>query len=315
MNLRFARDRVSFGRHETFHLRFAWLSKGLWALKDNPHIFSDPDQATMQLGVGKNMVSAIKYWLRATQLITDKAEITELGEDLFDKDKGRDPYLEDKGTLWLLHWLIASNPHQATTIAWFFNRYHRSQFNQADLRAALSTYIEDNLDAKKRPSIGTIRKDISMLTRLYARSSSAALLEEMLDSPLAELDLITELRESQYTSVFSDSTDIPCEILGFALLDLFRTQKTKTFPIEELLSSDKYFVAPGTIFRLTEAGFMSKLEDLVRLYPKDIEVRETAGLRQLYILQDTDDISVFQQEGMLHAYYDKALSKDYREAI
>ena len=61
--------KVAFGRHETFHLRFAWLVKGFAAFQANADLFDDVDAATVTLGVGKNMVQAIRYWMRAAQLI------------------------------------------------------------------------------------------------------------------------------------------------------------------------------------------------------------------------------------------------------
>ena len=51
--------RASFGRHETFSLRYAWLTKGFQAFMKKKAIFNS-DEATIELGVGKNMVNAIK---------------------------------------------------------------------------------------------------------------------------------------------------------------------------------------------------------------------------------------------------------------
>ena len=59
---------VSFGRHESFPLRFGWLTKGLSGLQLDPKVFERED-ATITLGVGKNMVSAMRYWLQATQMV------------------------------------------------------------------------------------------------------------------------------------------------------------------------------------------------------------------------------------------------------
>jgi hypothetical protein len=65
--LEYCFDKASFGRHQTFPLRYAWLTKGFHALTANPRIF-DSDEATVTLGVGKNMVASIQYWLQATRL-------------------------------------------------------------------------------------------------------------------------------------------------------------------------------------------------------------------------------------------------------
>jgi len=47
-------DQASFGRHQTFHLRYAWLTKGFQAMSADPRAF-DADESTVTLGVGKNI--------------------------------------------------------------------------------------------------------------------------------------------------------------------------------------------------------------------------------------------------------------------
>ena len=57
-----------FARHETFHPRWGWLKKGFDAASANfdaasanKSIFLQED-APVRLGVGKNMVSSMRYW-------------------------------------------------------------------------------------------------------------------------------------------------------------------------------------------------------------------------------------------------------------
>ena len=59
--MKFNPKTISFGRHETFPLRYSWLTKGFQALISNQNIFSS-DEATVELGVGKNMVKSIRFW-------------------------------------------------------------------------------------------------------------------------------------------------------------------------------------------------------------------------------------------------------------
>jgi hypothetical protein len=302
--MKFSADKVAFGRHETFHLRFAWLSKGFAAFQANADLFDDVDTATVTLGVGKNMVQAIRYWMRAAQLIDPvDNHPTALGEFLFDIKEGEDLFLEDQGTLWLLHWLLASNTEMATTIAWFFSKYHKANFDQNELRAALGSYLQESVKSGRRPAASTLKNDISVLTRLYAKTQMAIVAEDALDSPLSELGLIFEHGKSAYTSTFDDHADLPSEIVGFAILELMASRDSKILPVEELVHSAEGFVSPGSVFRLNEASFMLKLEELVRNYPDNFVLRETAGLRQLYLnesLSATD---------LLKTYYQKS-SKD-----
>jgi len=81
------------------------------------------DEITIVLGVGKNMVNAIKYWLQASSMLEENSDglvMTELGTALF-SEKGWDQYLEDEATLWLIHWLLATNFVTSTGSYWFFN--------------------------------------------------------------------------------------------------------------------------------------------------------------------------------------------------
>ena len=49
----------SFGAHEKFVFRHAWLKKAVDAAAADPFIFTQ-DEALVQLGVGKNMVPSIR---------------------------------------------------------------------------------------------------------------------------------------------------------------------------------------------------------------------------------------------------------------
>jgi hypothetical protein len=83
--MKFNGERTAFGRHETFALRFGWLTKGAQALMGGEPVFEAED-ATVQLGVGKNMVSAIRYWLQAARIIVrhgDAWELTDTGAYIF----------------------------------------------------------------------------------------------------------------------------------------------------------------------------------------------------------------------------------------
>ena len=112
-----------FARHETFYPRFGWLKKGFEAVNRNPHIFLAED-AHIQLGVGKNMAKAIRYWCGAFKLIHPDFTPSELGTSLLG-DSGYDRFLEDPATLWWLHWHLLKSPCTATTWDFAFNSFLR----------------------------------------------------------------------------------------------------------------------------------------------------------------------------------------------
>jgi hypothetical protein len=159
--------KATFGRHETFPLRYGWLTKGFDAAKQSPDIFTQPEKAMVVLGVGRNMVNAIQYWLQVTGIVTfseGEATLTSLGEALVG-DEG-DPYLEDEATLWIIHWLIASNAESATGFYWFFNRFAMPRFQDQEPLQSLSEFVEHELKARRAQS--TLKSDISTLLRMYA---------------------------------------------------------------------------------------------------------------------------------------------------
>ena len=67
----------------------------------------------VRLGVGKNMVRAIRFWTDAAAVSCGEADgkllVSQFGSNLLGRS-GHDPFLEDVKTLWLLHWKIATNP-------------------------------------------------------------------------------------------------------------------------------------------------------------------------------------------------------------
>ncbi len=292
-----SRERSSFGRHETFHLRFGWLTKGYQAWVENPHVF-EQDDATVRLGVGKNMVSAIRYWMLAAQIAQTGEggfRVSSLGRAIFDRDEGYDPYLEDDATLWLLHWLLASNAHHATSLYWFFNRFHKPEFTGDELNHALRAFISETLDA--RVSDSTLKHDTALLVRMYAASSvsKSTPLEESLDSPMATLGLIQPLPGTKYHESKPEfRASVPLAVLGFAVARVFAVSEQPQIPIERLIRSEGRFAAPGSVFRLTEECLLTKLEEMVAWYPNLYKLSESAGVHQIFQLtRDPVDPSVF----------------------
>jgi hypothetical protein len=123
--------KYGFAGHETFPFRYTWLPKGIGCLLEHPDLFTQ-DDALVMLGVGKNMVRSIRHWCVALDVIEPEGRRgmmrpTGLGLSLFG-DEGWDPYLEDTGTLWLLHWKLAGRPRPASTWHLAFTRWSTERF-------------------------------------------------------------------------------------------------------------------------------------------------------------------------------------------
>jgi len=274
------REKTTFGRHETFPLRYGWLTKGFEAVKAEPDLFNKPEHAMVKLGVGRNMVNAIQYWLQAARVVEfdmGEARATELGEALL--GEGRDRYLEDEATLWIVHWLIASNAEVATGIYWFFNRFATQTFHDREVIRSLVDFIEQELQIRR--SLSTLKSDVSTLLRLYAPETGRS--DDHLDSPLALLHLIETKGGGEYQSTRMVRPFLPPIALHFALSQRFEEPQIVALPIRALLYGDDFRAAPGAVFRLSEDGLMTLLLKVLDYYPESYELRETAGINQIYL--------------------------------
>ena len=294
--------KVSFGRHESFPLRFGWITKGLDALAQDADVFAAED-ATVTLGVGKNMVAAMRYWLLATGMAERTAAgglaKSAIGQILFpDGDRnGGDRYLEDDGTIWLLHWLLATNATEATAIYWFYNHFHKPEFASEEVFAGLREFVRQQVAAKTAAT--TLKRDANLVLRMYAQSNGGTrlLAEDALDSPLAALLLLERLDRQTWQAVPRDREEIPLVGFAYAVADVFARMGEGQLPVERLMYSGRGHCAPGAVFRLTEGGLTTKLEALCKKFPKSLRLDRTAGLYQLY------KIGPFEPLPILRAHY------------
>jgi hypothetical protein len=286
--------KASFGRHETFALRYSWLTKGFQAFKKEKSIFSS-DESTIELGVGKNMVNAIKYWLRASAMVLEVEDglvVSDLGKAIF-ADDGWDPYLEDEATVWLIHWQLATNAELATAWYWFFNCYHKAEFTTDDAMESLADFVRNNLNGKH--SERTVKQEVAMILRMYCPfKSNSKSIEESLDSPLASLKLVSAIEDQHvYRSYGNLQSSLPIELIGYAANEIFNQRQIEYLPIADLMYGPKNGIALGSIFRLTESALLAKLENLVKAYPNIFQINETAGVNQLYRQDSTTESLTF----------------------
>lgn len=274
------RNLSSFGRHETFPLRYAWLTKGFEAVKQQPDIFSEPERAMVVLGVGRNMVSAIQHWLQVTSIIDfseGRGVATPLGNTLF--GDGGDRYLEDEATLWIIHWLIASNAALATGFYWFFNRFAMPCFREEEVRVGLTGFVEQDLQVTRSQS--TLKSDCSTLLRMYTPAAGRS--EDHLDSAMAHLQLVESEDGRGYRSLRTVRPFLPPLALHFALAQRFHEDPQQSaLPVRVVLYGGDDWPAAGTVFRLSEEGLMATLARVTDLYPHHYELRDTAGVHQIY---------------------------------
>ena len=116
--------KYSFSGHDSFQCKQLWLKKGYDFVNEGNNFNSE--EAVIQLGVGKNMVSSIRFWLKAFNIIDTKDVPTQFGRLLFDDDAGFDPFLEDEGSLWLLHYQLVKNGYSSIYYI-IFNEFRKEK--------------------------------------------------------------------------------------------------------------------------------------------------------------------------------------------
>ena len=298
----------SFSGHQTFPFRYTWLKKGVDAVIENPTIFSS-ENASVNLGVGKNMVSSIRHWCRVSGLIEEKIdkrtelEATDLGKTFFGNHNkaGLDPYLEDPATLWLIHYQIATNTDRATAWYWAFNVLRSNHFTPQVFAKEVYKWAQQQKQSMRPVSDNTLRRDVNCFIRTYCQSRDSEVVhEETFDCPLTELNLIAELPESDgYEFQRGDKESLPIEVVTWALDTFWKNpfrenlfSGRESLPFSELMYAPS---SPGRVFRLDEDTMTLYLENLAHLTEGAFQYDETAGLKQLYRHRDLNQMELLER--------------------
>jgi len=272
-----------FARHETFHPRFGWLKKGYDKATEDNSVFVN-DNATIRLGVGKNMVRAIRFWCHTFKVLDRTSnKPTTFGKALL-SDNGWDPYLEDPSSLWLLHWTLIKPPCLATTWFFVFNLFSNKEFTAEELIQNLMEY-KKQVFPSDRTVESSLRKDVNCLLRMYAgQGKSSGPIEDTLDSPFVTLGLIQRSPDSRYYSFNTMlKANLASEIIVSACLEFAKANNVRTVSISRFL----YDVgSPGFVFKLTENALCSAIEDVARFAPQ-LQLSDNAGLVQFSYEGDT----------------------------
>ena len=140
--------KAKFTGHDTFPLRYGWLYKAVNYLNCGFKLQTSNEEKTreaiVELGVGKNMVNAIRYWAESSSVVDVETKnntvdhiISNNGKYLFgsDSEQGKDPYLEQLASIWLIHFWLNFNDGILTSYRFFFNYSNVQHFEKVKLIA------------------------------------------------------------------------------------------------------------------------------------------------------------------------------------
>ena len=278
--------KYTFSGHDSFQCRQLWLKKGYDYVQEGKN-FNDED-AVVQLGVGKNMVSSIRFWLKAFNIIDNKDIPTEFSKRLLDDENGYDPFLEDEASLWLLHYQLVKNGF-ASIYSIIFNEFRKEKlfFNKDTFVNYVKRIGESNPDLNFNEN--TVAKDFIVFANLYKSDPESKDVEDSFSGILSEIELLKTTgkgKEEQFYIENSERDNLPEAIVLYAILD--NPSYGKSISLNSLEFDNN---SPGSIFALNRTGLMNKISDMVDGF-KDITFTDQAGIKELQFKNKADAYSI-----------------------
>lgn len=268
---------VKFRAHDTFFIRKGWLNKGMKHVDHKPNVFVDRTENPMDvLGIGANMVKALRYWLQAVGVTeeppsgTRTQSFTEFGQLVFDNDK----FIEEIGTLYLLHYKMVSNEEFATAWYIFFNEFNMTEITKEDFVIAVNSYLSkigENVASR------SIEDDFTCIINTYLprfkSNPNKVSPENNIDCPFGELGLIDFMNKNKKVyrkSIPSVNSFDPWVILA-VIFD--RANGNIEVPLNDLLTT------PSNIGKVFNLDAISMLDILHRVEKTGVvKIIRTAGL-------------------------------------
>ncbi|HEA29565.1 MAG TPA: DUF4007 family protein [Leeuwenhoekiella sp.] len=275
---------MKFSGHDTFHCRLFWLKKGYDYISSGNKF---KDDTGVYIGVGRNMVNSIRFWLMAFGIADDNYNIKDLYKKLLD-DSGWDPYIENGGTLLLLHHELCTNNYASS-----YNIIFR-EFRKVRPEFSKDNFVEYIKTLDSSVNENSLEKDFSVFLRMYGETKNK--IEDGYSGLLTELSFLQELGKNQNEKILyrienKSQQDLPIEILLYCILtnpDYGNSISFKNF------YSDKNGI--GNIFCLDQDVLETKLEELSDQYG-EINYNSEAGVKELQFKSKPDPFVV------LNSYY------------
>ncbi len=281
--------KLTFSGHDSFQCRQLWLKKGYdYVLQGKS--FNDED-AVVQLGVGKNMVSSIRFWLKAFNIIDSKDVPTEFGNRLFSDEKGYDPFLEDEASIWLLHYQLVKNGF-ASIYSIIFNEFRKEKlfFDKETFVNYVKRIGESNHDFILNEN--TVAKDFIVFANLYKSDPESKDVEDSFSGILSEIELLKTTgkgKDEQFYIENAERDNLPEAVVLYTILD------NSNYGNSISLNSLEFdWNSPGAIFALNRSGMMNKISEIVNQF-KDITFTDQAGIKELQFKNKQNTFAILDQ--------------------
>lgn len=271
-------------RHGTFSIREGWLEKAIHIIAnsgDNKSLFSK-DNGVIEFGIGSMMVTSLRYWLIATNIIDERTnQLSEFGQLLLEFD----PYLDDEFSWWMIHEKLASNYKDAPILNIIFNEFKAKNFKKQDLNEFVLEYLKDN--AIEYSSESGVDSDITVFLKTYTNEVVTDP-EDNLNSPLGKLDLIQKDKDGSYSFIQPRHDRLNYLVVYYNVLNCL--ENSDSAHISELMNKNN---SPTKLLKMDKNLFYLYLNEFKR---EDlITVNRTAGLNMVYIHEKLSERQIFEK--------------------
>ena len=276
---------MKFRAHETFFIRKGWLSKGMKHVLRKPNVFVDKEENPMDaLGIGSNMVKSLRYWLQAVGLTQEPRTgrrdqtLTPFGNTIYAHDR----FVEEMGTLHLLHYKLATNKEDATAWYFFFNKFIATEFTREDFINSLQSYIlmsGESISVASRSLSEDFACIINTYVPRYKTNPSKVSPENNIDCPLGEIGLIDILAKKTFKKSIPSANAFDPWIVLAIISD--RANGRNQIGLNELLTAEGNI---GRIFNLDSITMIEVLRRVEKLGA--LKIIRTAGLDVVHLLKD-----------------------------
>ncbi|MFD1928854.1 DUF4007 family protein [Sporosarcina siberiensis] len=251
---------MGYNQHQSFFLRERWLGKGLREIKNDPNFFFQSD-AFEKIGLGKNMVQSLRYWIDAT----GAAKVKGTGKNRYHEFQSigdwvlrNDPAIKHFETAALLHYTIVSNIHNSTTWYWFFNLFSESMSTREDIFVELDPWVQER--ETRVIAENSIKRDIDCLIRMYTAGRNFKDPEEVNASPFNKLALLKEINGTVY-KVEPSIPDGSLLFVQYILLAYGFEHKQYEVSLEDIVHKEGLLGKSFNLSRSTIVGLLMKLLD------------------------------------------------------
>lgn len=247
------------------------------------------------LGVGTNMVTSVKFWAEALGVLEDRegeVRVTPFGNALLNPERGWDPYLERKETIWALHWRLV-HPFGGHLFAWktIFGSWLQREWDKPQLLREFERLAA--LESVRSISTVTLERhlDVFLHTYVIPEARRKGRTEDELDCPFRELRLVERAGERRsgisgrietiYSMRFGAKSELDDRIFAASLVEWWDRYKSneKTLSFSDIASAP---LGVGRVFGLNETNLRDRLERIHTISDGALDFRSSGLVDALH---------------------------------